>query len=258
MIAYTRERRTRCRAMLKRGWGRVPLLLSMGNAGVRARTKRITACMPRRAPTWTRRNERGKTTWRRKRGNGRTIVPTSERANQRRSRETARGVHRVAVKREQPTPRENQRPIVVIATLPSLPSLVPSPVPSCVHTRNTQHAHTGHGTHACRPARSLAGCLRGSRTRARARARARRHLDSPYPLRTRQLEPRGSARCTRPYVKDEVVLDCRRGSRERKRERERRERSPDARDYERAALPVRPSRRNRPARAKGCENVPRQ
>ncbi|KYQ58036.1 hypothetical protein ALC60_03088 [Trachymyrmex zeteki] len=72
--------------------------------------------------------------------------------------EAARGVHRVAVKREQ-------------------------------------------------PARLLAACLRGSRTRARARARARRHLDSPYPLRTRQLEPRGSARCTRPYVKDEAVLD---------------------------------------------------
>jgi len=35
---------------------------------------------------------------------------------------------------------------------------------------------------------------------------ARRHLDSPYPLRTRQLEPRGSPQCTRPYVKDEAVL----------------------------------------------------
>lgn len=83
MIAYTRERRTRCRAMLKRGWGRVPLLLSMGNAGVRARTKRITACMPRRAPTWTERTRKDNVARRRKRGNGRTIVPTSERASER-------------------------------------------------------------------------------------------------------------------------------------------------------------------------------
>ncbi|KYM78408.1 hypothetical protein ALC53_11063 [Atta colombica] len=107
--------------------------------------------------------------------------------------------------------RENQRPIVVIATLPPLPSLVPSLVPSCVYTYvhiERRDTHTSIcGTHERRPARLLAVCLRGSRTRARARARTRRHLDSPYPLRTRQLEPRGSARCTRPYVKDEVVLD---------------------------------------------------
>lgn len=38
----TRERRTRRRGET-RGWGRVPLLLSMGNAGERARTKRTAA-----------------------------------------------------------------------------------------------------------------------------------------------------------------------------------------------------------------------
>lgn len=110
MIAYTQERRTRCRVMLKRGWGRVPLLLSMGNAGVRARTKRITACMLRRAPTWMERTRKDNVVQRRKRGNGHTNKRASERTNeptnQRRNREAARGVHRVAVKREQATPRE--------------------------------------------------------------------------------------------------------------------------------------------------------
>lgn len=85
----------------------------------------------------------------------------------------------------------------------------------------TQHAHVKaytRDTHA----RPLTACLHRSHTRARARARARRHLDSPYPLHTRQLEPRGSARYTRPYVKDEAVLfDCRRGLREKERGRER-------------------------------------
>lgn len=70
-------------SMLKRGWGRVPLLLSMGNAGVRARTKRITACMPRRAPTWTKRTRKDNVARRRKRGNERSYQQASERTNER-------------------------------------------------------------------------------------------------------------------------------------------------------------------------------
>jgi len=42
------------------------------------------------------------------------------------------------------------------------------------------------------------------------------------------------------------------------RERKREETDPDARDYERAALPVRPPRRDQPARAKGCESEPQE
>jgi hypothetical protein len=42
------------------------------------------------------------------------------------------------------------------------------------------------------------------------------------------------------------------------RERKREETDPDARDYKRAALPVRPPRRDQPARAKGCESEPQE
>lgn len=94
----------------------VPLLLSMGNAGVRARTKRITACMPRRAPTWTERTRKDNVKRREgKEGTNDRNQQASERANEGTNEPTnkptkesrgSRGVHRVAVKREQATPRE--------------------------------------------------------------------------------------------------------------------------------------------------------
>jgi len=64
------------RALRKRGWGRVPLLLSMGNAGERARMKR-RAQAPRVLALGERKRRRGSRRVREKERNERTSKRTN-------------------------------------------------------------------------------------------------------------------------------------------------------------------------------------